>query len=183
MERNDAILYMECPVENKQDFKATKEISEDEYVQMLRDYSLTLGTADLPSRSNRYNVYDIQDFQEDEPKDTFAIPVKLYDISGQPCGVRGLYDIEDTGVQILIIEIVSDFDDDRLEEEFRIWTRESNRINSDTKLDDEQKILCLPAKDFEAEIGKHVFLFAGCKLYYQYNDKKMALIIKRIKEI
>lgn len=180
MEKNRAILYMECPIENKQTFTTVKEISEDDYIRMLREYSATLG---MPERNNTSNRYNIQEVQQEQKKNIRKASVSLYGMDGYPCDVRALYDIEDSGPGIIIFKLEDNTPDEEFEEEFRVWKTESKKIISDNTINDERKIQFLPVKDFEILIDRHEFFLSGCKMYHEYEDGKMAFIIQRIKEI
>jgi hypothetical protein len=76
-------LYIDCPEPEKNDaFSAGKELSEDEYVRMLRDYATTIGTGMTRNNynNNRYNVYDVI---EDKSVPTYSTAsAKIFDIAG-----------------------------------------------------------------------------------------------------
>ena len=89
-------LYIDCPAQDKNNaFNAGREISEDEYVRMLREYSATIGTG-MPTNSgvNRHGVYNIQQNNEQEEKNFSKTQAKIYDISGKPCDIKELYRIQ-----------------------------------------------------------------------------------------
>jgi hypothetical protein len=56
-------------------------------------------------------------------------------------------------------------------------------INNDTQIDKNERIRFLPTKDLQFEIERHLFALSGCKLYCDYDNLKVALIIQSIKEI
>ena len=79
--------------------KRAREISEDEYVRMLRDYSTTIGTG-MPRNTNynRHGIYEIYQSNEQEEKNLSKSLTKIYDISGKPCDIRELYKIQKNGI-------------------------------------------------------------------------------------
>lgn len=178
-------LYIDTPAQEKQGaFNVEREISEDEYVRMLRDYSATIGTG-MPGNSitNRYGVYNINNKTEQADEHYSKATAKIYDISGKPCGVREIDRIIKTGMGVLIIEIDEHDLDDTFESEFKFWKRDSMNINNDTQIDKDERIRFLPTKDLKFEIDYHMYMFIGCKIYCEYEKMKVALIIQKITEI
>jgi hypothetical protein len=178
-------LFIDCPMQEKQGaFTAGREISEDEYVKMLRDYSATIGTG-MPrsGADNRHGVYTIHQGQNEEEKNMSKSSVQIYDISGKPCDIRELYRIQKNGMGVIIIELLENEMEDSFESEFKFWKRDSMNINNDAQISKNERIRFLPEKDLEFEIDGHVFLFLGCKMYCEYDRLKVALIIQRITEI
>ena len=178
-------LYIDCPAQDKNNaFNAGREISEDEYVRMLREYSATIGTG-MPTNSgvNRHGVYSIQQNNEQEEKNFSKTQAKIYDISGKPCDIKELYRIQKSGMGVIIIELVEDEMDEAFETEFKFWKRESMNINNDEQIGKNERIQFLPEKDLEFEIDHHLFSFQGCKMYCEYDRLKVALIIQKITEI
>ena len=52
------ILYIDCPAQDKNNaFNAGKELSESEYVKMLREYSTTIGVG-VPKKQYTQNMYN-----------------------------------------------------------------------------------------------------------------------------
>lgn len=177
-------LYIDCPEPEKNDaFSAGKELSEDEYVRMLRDYSTTIGTG-MPRNNynnNRYNVYDII---EDKSVPTYSTAsAKIFDIAGKPCDINELYRIQRTGMGVLIFEIIDSEMEEAFESEFKFWKKDSMNINNDQQIDKNERIRFLPTKDLQFEIDRHLFALSGCKLYCDYDNLKVALIIQSVKEI
>jgi hypothetical protein len=179
------ILYIDCPAQEKNNaFNAGREISEDEYVRMLREYSATIGTG-MPRNSgyDRHGIYEIHQSSDQEEKNFSKSKGKIYDISGKPCDIRELYRIQKTGMGVLIIELVENEMEDAFETEFKFWKRESMNINNDEQIGKNERIQFLPEKNLEFEIDNHVFSFQGCKMYCEYDRFKVALIIQKITEI
>ena len=175
------ILYIDCPPQEKKGaFSVEKEISENEYVKMLREYSTTIGMG-VPNNNQRYNFYENK--VEEEEKTYSKASAKIYDISGSLCNINELYRIEKNGMGVIIIEIISSDMEDSFESEFKFWKRDSMNINNDKDIDKDERIRFLPTKDLQFEIDNHLFLFSGCKIYCEYNNFKVALIIQKIKEI
>jgi hypothetical protein len=177
-------LFIDCPEPEKKDaFNAGREISEDEYVRMLRDYSTTIGTG-MPRNdynNNRFGVYDVV---EDKSTPTYSsASAKIFNISGNPCDINEIYRIQRSGMGVLIFEIIDKEMDDAFESEFKFWKRDSMNINNDPQIDKNERIRFLPTKNLQFEIDKHLFMLSGCKLYCEYNNLKVALIIQSIKEI
>lgn len=176
-------LYIECPPQEKQGAFDTKQLSEEEYVRMLREYSCTIGTG-LPSfYDNRHGVYNVDTKGQQENINYTNAMVKIYDITGKPCDINELYRIEKNGMGILIIEIFEDEMSDLFETEFIFWKKDSMNINNDNSIDKNDRIRFLPVKDLQFQIDNHVFTFSGCKIYCEYDKLKVALIIQEIKEI
>ena len=179
-------LYINIPEpEKKNAFDAGKEISESEYVRMLREYSTTIGTGTPRNKvvDNRYRIYEINNKQQEEDLYFTTAETKIYDISGKPCDIRELYRIQKNGMGVLIIEVVDDKIDDSFETEFKFWKKESMNINTDPEIDKDERLRFLPIKNLKFEIDNHLFLFSGCKLYCEYQPLKVALIIQSIEEI
>lgn len=178
-------LYIDCPVQEKKDaFNAGREISEDEYVRMLREYSTTIGTG-MPRNTNydRHGVYAIQQSDGNEEKNLSKAQVKIYDISGKACDIREIYRISRTGMGVVIVEIIENNMEDSFESEFKFWKRDSMNINNDTQINKDERIRFLPEKNLEFEIDGHLFSLEGCKMYCEYDRLKVALIVQRIIEI
>ena len=178
-------LYIDCPAQEKDNaFNAGREISEDEYVRMLRDYSTTIGTG-MPRNTNynRHGIYEIYQSNEQEEKNLSKSLTKIYDISGKPCDIRELYKIQKNGMGVLIIELLEDEMEDSFESEFKFWKRDSMNINNDQLIDKNERLHFLPEKNLEFEIDNHVFSLEGCKMYCEYDRLKVALIIQKITEI
>jgi hypothetical protein len=178
------ILYIDCPAQEKNDaFSVNKNFTEDEYVKMLREYSTTIGAgiSKINSFDKHYNFYENK-INKDEIIYSKA-SVNIYDISGSLCDITELYNIQRNGMGILIIEIDKSKMEDSFESEFKFWKRDSMNINNDKDIDKDERIRFLPIKDLQFEIDNHLFLFSGCKIYCEYTDFKVALIIQNIKEI
>lgn len=178
-------LYIDCPVQDKKDsFSVNKELSEDEYVRMLREYSNTIGTG-MPknTHNSKFQMYEIGNTIEQNDLSYSKALTKIYNISGVPCGLNELYRIQKSGMGVLIIEILENDMEEYFESEFKFWKRDSMNINNDKEIDKNERIRFLPVKDLKFEIDKHMFLFSGCKMYCEYDRLKVALIIQNIKEI
>lgn len=179
-------LYIECPAQEKKNaFDAGREISENEYIRMLREYSTTIGVG-MPRNSgyDRYGSYEIyQDNNAVVNVNYSKSPARIYDISGIPCDINEIYKILRQGMGVLIIEIIEDNIDDIFETEFKFWKQESMNINNDNMIDKDDRIRFLPIKDLRFEIDNHLFSFNGCKIYCEYDRFKVALIIQEINEI
>lgn len=176
-------LYIECQEAEKKDaFSVDKELSGDEYVKMLREYSATIGSNTSRSTCNSYlNSYELSD---NKSKVTYSSALsKVYDISGQLCDVNELYKIQRNGMGVLIFEIIDSDIDESFESEFKFWKVDSMNINNDCEINSDERIKFLPTKDLKFEIDDHLFLLSGCKMYCEYNNLKVALIIKNLKEI
>lgn len=179
------ILYIDCPQQEKENaFSIGKEISEDEYVRMLREYSKTIGTSqNFYNNNNQFKIQDINQNDYEENKNYAKASVIIYNISGDLCDIKELYKIQKNGVGIIIFDIVKTEMDDIFESEFKFWKRDSMNINNDEYISKDDRIRFLPTKDLQFEIDRHLFLFSGCKLYHEYEDSKIAIIIQSIKEI
>ena len=84
---------------------------------------------------------------------------------------------------VLIFEIIDSDIDESFESEFKFWKVDSMNINNDCEINSDERIKFLPTKDLKFEIDDHLFLLSGCKMYCEYNNLKVALIIKNLKEI
>ena len=174
-------LYIDCP-EHKGDnsFQPDRELSESEYVKMLREYSTTIGMSSTYN-SNRFAVKDI--VNDNEMGVSKSATAKVFDISGAPCGVNEFYKIQRNGMGVLIIDIIDNNPDESFETEFMFWKKDSMNINNDAEIDKDERIRFLPTKDLRFEIDRHMFQLSGCKIYCEYDRMKVALIIQNIKEI
>lgn len=177
------ILYIDCPPQEKKDaFNVKKELTEDEYVKMLREYSTTIGTS-VSKNMNKYG------FETSAPKytedETFfsKASAKIFNISGELCDIKELYRIQRTGMGVLIFEINENEMEESFESEFKFWKKDSMNINNDKDIDKDERIRFLPIKNLKFEIDRHLFLLTGCKMYCEYDRFKVALIIQNIKEI
>ena len=179
-------LYIDCPEQEKQGaFEAGKNITEDEYVRMLREYSATIGVG-IPknTQNNRhYNVYNYDDYKENEELTYTKASSKIYNISGQPCDVKELQRIQKTGMGVIIFEIIESSMEESSESEFKFWKKDSMNINNDKDIDKNERIKFLPTKDLKFEIDRHMFCLSGCKIYCEYDKLKVAIIIQNVKEI
>lgn len=176
------ILYIDCPEQDKKNAFSAKELTEDEYVKMLREYSMSIGMGISHNDFNsRHNVYEINDNEEKiNYSKSSAI---IYNMKGEKCDIKELYRIQKNGMGILIIELLESEMEDTFESEFKFWKKDSMNINNDKNIDKDDRIRFLPIKDLKFEIDEHMFLLSGCKLYYEYDRMKVALIIQKIKEI
>lgn len=177
-------LYIDCPAQEKKDaFTTNKTFTEDEYVKMLRDYSATIGVG-MPKYSTNNSKLNVYELKENKNNTTYSKALtRIYNISGLPCGINELYKIQKNGMGVLIIEVLPDNIDDMFESEFKFWKKDSMNINNDKDIDKDERIRFLPIKDLKFEIDNHLFLFLGCKIYCEYDNLKVALIIQNVKEI
>lgn len=175
-------LYIDCPEQERKGAFDAKDISEDEYVKMLRDYSTTIGIG-LPKINNKhFSSYDYKEYETEKINYSKA-SAKIYNISGQPCNINELYRIQRTGMGVLIVEIIENGMEESFESEFKFWKKDSMNINNDIEIDKNERIKFLPVKDLQFEIDDHLFTLSGCKIYCEYDRLKVALIIQKIKEI
>lgn len=178
------ILYIDCPPQEKEGaFSTEKELSENEYVKMLRDYSKTIGNTKSNSYNGQFNIYEVENKYNEEPQNYAKSSVIIYDMSGKLSNIKELYRLQKNGTCILIIELVKDEMDDAFESEYKFWKRDSMNINNDKMIGKDDRIRFLPIKDLQLEIDDHLFLFSDCKIYHEYEDSKIALIIRNITEI
>lgn len=181
-----AKLYMSCPFQEKMgDFSTQKTISEDEYVKMLREYSSTIGKSEPSNRIlNRYGVYDIKNVQQQENEEKLSSAnIFVYDMSGKKCSGDDICNIKKNGMTVLIFEIPENNMEESFEDEYKFWKQDSMKINNDKQLGQDDRIKFLPIKEFQLEMGYYLFKLEGCKLYHDYNDGKVALIVQKITEI
>ncbi len=177
-------LYINVPFIVQEDsFTYNKELTSDEYVKMLREYSNSLNS-NKNFDNKHFNSYE---FDYDEEKNNFVkAPVIIYDINGDKANINELYRIIKTGISILIIEIpyyeIENLDE-IFESEFKMWKKESLNIQSNMDLDENQKIKLLPEKTLRLEMDDHLFELYNCKLYCEYDNFKVALIIEKVEEI
>lgn len=180
-----ATLYMKCPFHEKTgDFSAPHDINEDEYVRMLREYSATIGKgAVVSSRNNRHGVYDIKNFTKQEDDILSKANVIVYDMSGKKCNGNDICMIQKNGMAVIIFDILEDSMEESFEDEYKFWKQDSIKINNDEQLEQDDRIRFLPIKDLQLEMGYYMFKLEGCKLYHDYNDGKIAVIVQKITEI
>lgn len=177
-------LFIDCPAQEKKDaFIPSKNISEDEYVKMLREYSTTIGAGinQINSFDRNYNFNNIKNKKEEIHFSKAS--AKIFDISGKECDIKELYKIQKNGMGVIIIELINSEMEDAFESEFKFWKRDSMNINNDKDINKDERIRFLPTKDLQFEIDEHLFLFSGCKMYCEYDNLKVALIIQNVKEI
>ena len=181
-----AKLYINCPFHEKEvDFSVQHNITEDEYVRMLREYSSTIGKSGPSNGSiNRYGMYDVKDFQhqEDEGKLSSA-NIFVYDMTGKKCYGNDICNIKKNGMTVLIFEIPDSEMEEPFEDEYKFWKQDSMKINNDKQIGKDDRIRFLPIKEFQLEMGYHLFKLEGCKLYHDYGDGKVAIIVQKITEI
>ena len=181
-----AKLYIPCPFQEKMgDFSTQESISEDEYVRMLREYSSTIGKGGPSNRNlNRYGIYDVKNIQQQENEEKLSSAnIIVYDMSGKKCTGNDICNIKKNGMTVLIFEILEDNMEESFEDEYKFWKQDSMKINNDKQLDQDDRIRFLPIKELQLEMGYYLFKLEGCKLYHDYNDGKVAIIVQKIKEI
>ena len=176
---------MDCPFqENMGDFSVQQNISEDEDIRMLREYSSTIGKGGISvNRDNRYNIRDVKTYdQSDEPHMSSA-DVEVYDMSGKKCSTSDIDCIKKNGMAVLIFEIFEKDMEDAFQDEFKFWKQDSVKILTDPQLGQDDIIRFLPIKELQLEINYHLFKLTGCKMYHDYNNGKYAIIVQKITEI
>lgn len=170
--------------ENDGGFQVKKELTEDEYIKMLREYSLTLNpsyhsTNNKPTYQTGYN----ETTNTENDISYTACDIVLYDINGLLCDINEIYHIQQNGIGILIIDIDLNSMDDNFETEFKFWKLNSTNIIKDKSLNQDEIIRLLPPKDLKLEIDGHIFILYHTVLYHSYSPSKYALIIQNIKEL
>ena len=59
-------LYIDCPEQERKDAFDAKDISEDEYVKMLRDYSTTIGVGLPKSNNKHFSSYEYKEYKTEK---------------------------------------------------------------------------------------------------------------------
>lgn len=177
-------IYIDCPEQEKKGaFEVKKELTEEEYVKMLRDYSTSIGAGFIQKNNfdKKYGFYD--NFKNDELNYIDA-KCEIYDISGKLCNIKELYRIQRTqNAGVIIINIDTTTMNENFESEFRFWKKDSMNINNNKNINKNDRIRFLPKRELKFEIDNHMFLFSGSKIYCEYEEFKVALIIEKITEI
>ena len=178
-------LYMNCPFQEKTgNFETNQNISEEEYVRMLREYSSTIGKGNITNNTDRrYNIVDVRQQKVIEENNLSSADVEVYSMSGKKCTSDDISVIEKKGMAVLILELLDDSMEEAFQDEFKFWKQDSMKIITDSQLEEDDKIRFLPMKELQLEMDYHLWKLTNCKLYHDYNDGKYAIIVQKITKI
>jgi hypothetical protein len=185
----DAILFIECE-KRKENFDYEEEITEDEYVKMLREAGDSILGLDgyRDSLEKKYGMYDVSKMNElnvfanDTNTEELPFNAHLYDMSGNDLTVEHIsYFWKDNKPFIVIVEI-DEIDNPMVEDTLNIWITNSDYTNNDEKLNDTLILKTLKPKDFGVKIGKLYIRFQYCKMVEKMNANKFALLVNNIEK-
>lgn len=178
----EGILYIETiDDDNEKKFSVKRELTENEYVKMLREYSSTLDTAYKNFDNYKYNYLD-DDQQQNNNKYVNA-SVIIHDLSNSLCNKNENNNIQKNEFTVFIIQLVDNEIDETFETEFKIWKNDSLKIINDNDINEDDKIRFLPKRDLNFEFENHLYCFLNSKLYNEYDNNKFAIIVENIIEI
>jgi hypothetical protein len=184
----NAILFIECE-KRKENFDYTKELTEDEYVAMLRGASDSIlgleGFRNRDSLEQRYGIYDInavQTYQEKNDIEKLPFKANLYTMNGDELTMQHISYFWNSNQQFIVILEVGDIDNPMVEDTLNIWVTNSDHINNDKTLNDRLILSSLQPKDFEVKINNIYFTFKYCKMVDKINTNKFAILVNNIEK-
>lgn len=169
-------LYIPVVATND-NFDYNKEIDPQTYIKMLRDgYYESANDIDQYMKtgekhvSNRYTHYTVLKTTPDP---------EIYEYHKVESEVRDINNIllDNTGLQqvlncndmfILILNIVCESVDADTDSELMFWLKESIKINNDSRIDDDKKLMILPKRDLQIFDGNLIWELCDCKILDNY---------------
>jgi hypothetical protein len=184
----DAVLYVECE-KRKENFDYQGELSEEEYVKMLREASDSiLGSDGFSKRSTtekRYGIYDASEmykytFNNQDDFEELPFKVKLFDMNNNDLTMEHIsYFWRNNSPFIIIVEL-EEIDNPLVEDTLNIWLTNSDHTNNDDTLNESLILKTLKPKDFRTKINNVGFKLKFCKMVNKINANKFALLVNNI---
>lgn len=139
-----------------------------QFTTLKREGAMIEGSPDI-----KYDFYDAEAFITDSKK---------VDVGADYFNKH----LEKGDMFILIININPNSMDEDTESELRFWVGDSKGIHSDKSLDNKTKLLSLPPRNLEIDLGNDNWkTLVNCKILQDFSDKKypynFAAIIEKIK--
>ena len=183
----DAILFIECE-KRKENFDYKEEISEDEYVKMLREAGDSILGLDgyRDNLERKYGMYDVSEMNKltvmMEDADTEELPFKghLYDMNGNDLTMEHISFFWRENKPFIVILETEEIENPVVEDTLNIWVTNSDYTNNDDKLNDSLILKTLKPKNFGIRIGKFYVRFNYCKMVDKINANKFALLVNNI---
>lgn len=183
----DAVLYVECE-KRKENFDYQGEISEDEYVKMLKTASESILGLDGFSKRNtidkKYGFYDVSEMSKYEtPKnDIEELPfrARIYSINGDDLELEHISVFWKQQTPFIIIVETDEIESPMVEDTLNIWITNSDRINNDETLNDRLILSSLQAKDLKLKVANRYFTLKYCKMVNKISFNKFALLVNNI---
>lgn len=185
----DAILFIKCE-KRKENFDYEQEISEDEYVRMLREASESIlgldGYSNRSTTERRYGVYDASEMNkltmmiEDADTESLPFKAKLYDMNGNDLTMEHISYFWRENKPFIIIVETEEIENPIVEDTLNIWVTNSDYTNNDETLNDNLILKTLKPKDFEVKIANVRINFKFCKMVDKINANKFALLVNNI---
>lgn len=184
----DALLYIECE-KRKENFDYEKEISEEEYVKMLRQASDSILGQDRFSKRNTLDRrYGLQDAKEvdvfynrgDVEKKPFKVNLMKMDYSELlPQDLHAYY--INCNLFIVIVSF-SDIVEPIVEDTLNIWITNSDRINNDPNLTRELKLKSLEPKEMLLKFNDTYLSLGGCQMVEKISNNMFAMLVHKIEK-
>lgn len=185
----DAVLYIKC--ENQRDnFEYTKEISEDEYIKMLRDASDSiLGQDGFSKRSTSQQHHGVYDFDEwykgqqemmQEDGEYLPFNAKLFNMNNTELTIQDIGYYYQSGKQFIVIVKVDEIENPIVEDTLNIWITNSDHVNNDDTLNDQLILKSLKTKDFKVKVNNNYFTFKYCKMVSKIDFCTFALLVNNL---
>lgn len=112
----------------------------------------------------------------------YESPVKLLDVYGLPESFdKLLYYFRSKEMFPLVIEFFDIQSTPELESDFKMWVRETNKVNSAKELSEIEKLKYLPVKDLKVSFGPNSnAVLETCKLLDVYSVNSYAISVNKI---
>ena len=178
----------------KNDFEVQKELDQDTYIKMLNDnynesnFDITNFMQNGVKSDKKYTFYQNlnNSFNDNDYYEYNEIKALITDINDEdvkPSNILSYYDADEMLVLILDINIETLNED--CESEIRLWIKDSMKINNNTNLNDDLKILNLPKKNIKININDNMLYLVNCRILDNYSDInhgkiKFAILIDKI---
>lgn len=184
----DVLLFIECE-KRKENFDYEKELSEDEYIGMLRQASDSILGQDGFSKRNtlerRYGLQDAKELEmfynrddiEEKPFKATLLGMDYSDLSPQE-----LVKYYNNGNMFITIVDYIDIDDPLLEDTLNIWITNSDHINNDPNLNDELKLKSLEPKKITLKFGNNYLTLIGCQVVEKISSNRFAMLVHKIEK-
>lgn len=184
----DVVLFIECE-KRKESFDYKGEISEDEYVKMLREASESIlgldGFSNRSTTDRRYGIYDVTEmnkytFNGKDDFEELPFKAKLYDMNGNDLTMEHISYFWRSNSPFIVIVESEDIDNPMVEDTLNIWVTNSDHTNNDNTLNESLILKTLKPKDFRVKINNVGFKFKFCKMVNKINANKFALLVNNI---
>lgn len=184
----DVLLYIECE-KRKENFDYEKEISEEEYVRMLKQASESIlgqdGFAKRSTLERRYGFQDAKELEmfydrgdiEEKPFRARLMKMDYSDLSPQDL----VYHYNNNSMFIAIVSF-ADIDEPIVEDTLNIWITNSDHINNDPNLNDELRLKSLEPKKMTVKFNNNYLSLIGCQMVEKISNNMFAMLVHKIEK-